>query len=90
MTDTSGEKDASPILANLIEQRRAFPTQAYMLIYSREDEIETILKEPLVEQIPQALKEKLNKENELLQEMKKDQEDNEECEPVFVITPEIV
>ena len=47
-TDASGEKE-SQNLANLIEQRKAFSTQAYMLIYIREDESDEILKEPKLE-----------------------------------------
>ena len=61
-----------------------------MLIYVREDEMESILEEPAIESIPQPLKDRFNQENELLLEMKREMEANEECEPVFIITPEIV
>ena len=46
MTDTSGEKDPAINLANLHEYRRAFPTQAYMLIYIREEDLEHVLAVP--------------------------------------------
>lgn len=42
LTDASAEKTlpTQSSLANLKEMRRAFPTQAYMLIFIREDEID--------------------------------------------------
>ena len=48
LTDTSGERDATPSVTNLLEHSRPFTTQAYMLFYVKQDEYANILKEPLV------------------------------------------
>lgn len=54
---------------NLIENKRSFPTQAYMLIYIKEDERAMVLEQPKVEHIPEDLLSLLNHENEMIQSM---------------------
>lgn len=90
MTDASGEKEPPVHLANLVEHRRAFTTQAYMLIFIREAEIDQILTTPVSEDIPRWLREQFSQENDLVREMKHELESHYESEPVYVITPEIM
>ena len=59
-------------MANLIEQRRAFPTQAYMLIFIKEDESDEILNEPKLDSIPNRIKNLFTEENRLIKEMQRD------------------
>ena len=40
-----------------MENRRVYSTQAYMLLYIREDEMKSILAPPHVDQIPQEIQE---------------------------------
>ena len=76
-------------MANLIEHRRAFPTQAYMLIYIREDERDQILSEPLLDSIPSRIKDLFTTENVLLKEMQRDLEIDQDYGTIYLITPEI-
>ena len=92
MTDASAEK-VSPTqrsLANLKELRRAFPTQAYMLIFIREDEIDEILAEPPIEKVPAPLKAKFDQENGMLARIENDWNLYCNSYTVFVLSPEII
>lgn len=75
---------------NLIEHKRSFPTQAYMLIYIKEDERAMVLEQPKVEHIPEDLLSLLNRENEMIQSMINVWEECRWHRPVYLITPETV
>ena len=61
----TGEQVEPPIqtdLAGLYETRHESNTQAYMLIYIREDQIATVLQEPDLQSIPEYLTQRLEAE----------------------------
>ena len=63
LTDTSGERDATPSVINLLEHSRPYTTQAYMLFYLKSDEIDPILQEPANSSIPRRIEWKFEEEN---------------------------
>ena len=88
LTDASGEREVHS-LTNLVEQRVPFSTQAYMLIYIRVEEEDSILREPTLECIPSRLQSLFQAENRLVREIFQDFEPLSDCKPVYLLTHEI-
>ena len=62
------KKRPSPF-ADIYETRIACDTQAYMLVYLREDMRNQVLAPPTLDDIPAPLKEIFDKENDMLDDM---------------------
>lgn len=90
LTDTSGEKEASPAVTNLVENCRPFATQAYMLFYVKVDESEAILRAPQIESIPAPIKTIFEEENQLVKEINAEHEYVIECRTALILTNEIL
>ena len=75
---------------DIFENRRARDTQAYMLVYLREDMREKILQQPNLNEVPEKLKEMFDKENVVVDTMKKELDVHNECGIVYLITQEII
>ena len=74
--------------ANIYETRKPSNTQAYMLVYIREEEKDKILRQPQLEDLPSHITDFFNKENKVLEEMHHELKIEEECGSVFLISPE--
>ena len=68
------------------ESRRACPTQAYMLVYLRSDMRDKILSPPTDEQIPKPLREFFDRENSIVDDMKRELDVNDECGYVYLLS----
>lgn len=61
-----------------------------MLVYIREDDRDTIMKEIHIDEIPPSLKERFDEENMINQKLEKDFASLEECGTVYIISPETI
>lgn len=61
-----------------------------MLVYVRDSEIDEIMKEIPVEEIPPHLKERFNEENSVNEKLERDQALLDECGTVYIISQETV
>ena len=83
------EKDKiTPV--NLFEQLNPCNTQAYMLVYIRQDQRDEILLQDEEIKIPENIKSKFDSEAELQNEMQNELEVHVDCGSVMLLSSEIV
>ncbi len=61
-----------------------------MLVYIRDGDRDSIMREVAIEEIPQTLKERFDEENAINQKLEKDYALLEECGTVYIISPETI